>query len=147
MPSEKEHLNAKAGHMMMVAALFAQTSFQAALQPPTWIPTNWYHMIFPMKSGGADVAPSPAASAPALTHWQKWSVWVYFMSNTVLFVVLAVKSCVTYVFAHAYVWNAALDVSGTMVEYGLLVYLAFWLYPPALRWMIKQLRRGRNGGG
>ncbi|KAL5203139.1 hypothetical protein ABZP36_014091 [Zizania latifolia] len=84
---DNEHsiLYAKLGWMMTVAALFVQTSFQAALRPPIWIPVNWFQMLYHRKPG-ADVAPSPlAAAATTLIGDQMWRVLGYVFFNTATF--------------------------------------------------------------
>ncbi|KAL5203501.1 hypothetical protein ABZP36_014453 [Zizania latifolia] len=72
---DKKHLNeyltAKVGWLMTVAALFVQMAFQAALQPPTWMPTNWIDQGFRQlrhRKPGGDVAPSPATTSAPSNH-------------------------------------------------------------------------------
>ncbi|KAL5202495.1 hypothetical protein ABZP36_013447 [Zizania latifolia] len=95
--SNKEHLNTKFGWLMTVAALFVQMAFQAALQPPTWIPANWFDQLLRHRKSGADVAPSSpattsapsnqdsAAAATTLTRDQARRVVLYVVGNTITF--------------------------------------------------------------
>uniref|UniRef100_A0A0E0KYZ0 PGG domain-containing protein n=1 Tax=Oryza punctata TaxID=4537 RepID=A0A0E0KYZ0_ORYPU len=105
----EHYIMEKRGWMMMVAALFVQMVFQAALQPPTWIPADWFQQMlsYEREHGAVALAPAPStitgrsapspsphhygapAESPAaaiiLTKDQAHKVWVYVVFNTLTF--------------------------------------------------------------
>ncbi|KAL5202932.1 hypothetical protein ABZP36_013884 [Zizania latifolia] len=169
--SDKGYLTAHLGWLMTVAALFVQMAFQAALQPPTWIPPNWFQMPHHSKSGGADVAPLPAAAA-TLTEDQVRRARAYFLFNTVnfatalailialltvntkfslrftnrylpwMFAQLAISSSCTYVFASSY------DTHGELLTFCIMVWYAVSTFIYCLVGYLAGSRRDRllSGG-